>query len=197
MEVWINASIEIKWKDKIISRLVARLSNVFLFHFDGLLTFGYHNSICCFDLYVILTSLQHLRKQYNELFPALCNDHPAIFPKEFYSWEEFLWACELWYSNSLKIMFPDGHVRTCLVPIAGFLNHSVCVILASHIPYVIFSSLIGDLGSDFNCENCTECSSIYPNKFIFNFLPQIDFLVFVLFCRSYLTAYSLQIFYCP
>ncbi|KAE8651665.1 uncharacterized protein LOC101212907 isoform X1 [Cucumis sativus] len=73
----------------------------------------------------LMQAKEHLRKQYNELFPALCNNHPDIFPEEFYSWEEFLWACELWYSNSLKIMFPDGNVRTCLVPIAGFLNHSL------------------------------------------------------------------------
>lgn len=69
---------------------------------------------------------QHLRAQYDKLFPALCNEHPDIFPPELYTWEQFLWACELWYSNSMKIMFADGKLRTCLIPIAGFLNHSVC-----------------------------------------------------------------------
>lgn len=75
---------------------------------------------------------QHLRAQYDKLFPALCNEHPDTFPPELYTWEQFLWACELWYSNSMKIMFADGKLRTCLIPIAGFLNHSVC-------HYVIFS----------------------------------------------------------
>ncbi|XP_038889412.1 uncharacterized protein LOC120079325 isoform X2 [Benincasa hispida] len=73
----------------------------------------------------LMQAKQHLREQYDELFPVLCNNHPDVFSEEFYSWEQFLWACELWYSNSLKIMFSDGILRTCLVPIAGFLNHSL------------------------------------------------------------------------
>uniref|UniRef100_A0A2N9EEV0 SET domain-containing protein n=1 Tax=Fagus sylvatica TaxID=28930 RepID=A0A2N9EEV0_FAGSY len=73
----------------------------------------------------IMQAKQHLQTQYDEFFPALCNDHPDIFPRELYTWEQFLWACELWYSNSMKVMFPDGKLRTCLIPIAGFLNHSL------------------------------------------------------------------------
>nr|GMD74267.1 N-lysine methyltransferase SETD6 isoform X2 [Ipomoea batatas] len=72
----------------------------------------------------IVQAKEHLRLQYDELFPALCNDHRDTFPPELYTWEQFLWACELWYSNSMKIMFSDGKLRTCLIPIAGFLNHS-------------------------------------------------------------------------
>ncbi|KAJ0030756.1 hypothetical protein Pint_14136 [Pistacia integerrima] len=72
----------------------------------------------------IMQAKEHLRNQYDEFFPALCNDYPDIFPAEFYTWEQFLWACELWYSNSMKVMFADGKLRTCLIPIAGFLNHS-------------------------------------------------------------------------
>lgn len=74
--------------------------------------------------------LQHLRTQYDELFPALYHARPDIFPPDLYTWENFLWACELWYSNSMKVMFPNGRFQTCLVPIAGFLNHSVCLNLA-------------------------------------------------------------------
>ncbi|KAL3344104.1 hypothetical protein AABB24_023507 [Solanum stoloniferum] len=74
----------------------------------------------------IVQAKEHLRAQYDELFPSLCNDHPDVFPPEQYRWEQFLWACELWYSNSMKIMFTDGKLRTCLIPIAGFLNHSTC-----------------------------------------------------------------------
>lgn len=70
--------------------------------------------------------LQHLRNQYDELIPFLSNNHPDVFPPEFYTWEQFLWACELWYSNSMKVLFNDGKLKTCLVPVAGFLNHSVC-----------------------------------------------------------------------
>ncbi|XP_021893182.1 uncharacterized protein LOC110811109 [Carica papaya] len=73
----------------------------------------------------IMQAKEHLRLQYDEIFPALCNDHPDIFPPELYTWECFLWACELWYSNSMKVMFADGKLRTCLIPIGGFLNHSL------------------------------------------------------------------------
>ncbi|CAI0558022.1 unnamed protein product [Linum tenue] len=73
----------------------------------------------------IMQAKEHLRVQYEELVPALCNNNPDTFPSEHYTWENFLWACELWYSNSMKIMFADGKLRTCLIPIAGFLNHSL------------------------------------------------------------------------
>ncbi|CAA3030389.1 fructose-bisphosphate aldolase-lysine N-methyltransferase, chloroplastic isoform X1 [Olea europaea var. sylvestris] len=74
----------------------------------------------------IVQAKEHLRIQYDELFPALCDCHPDEFPRELYTWEQFLWACELWYSNSMKVMFSDGKLRTCLIPVAGFLNHSMC-----------------------------------------------------------------------
>ncbi|KAM2312344.1 hypothetical protein TB1_022094 [Malus domestica] len=73
----------------------------------------------------ITEAKEHLHAEYDKLFPALCNEHPDIFAPELYKWEQFLWACELWYSNSMKIKFPDGKLRTCLIPIAGFLNHSL------------------------------------------------------------------------
>ncbi|KAL2338632.1 hypothetical protein Fmac_013078 [Flemingia macrophylla] len=74
----------------------------------------------------IMQARQHLHAQYDELFPVLSNNFPDIFPPELYTWEKFLWACELWYTNSMKIMYSDGKLRTCLIPIAGFLNHSLC-----------------------------------------------------------------------
>lgn len=74
----------------------------------------------------IMQAKEHLRTQYDQLFPALSDDHPDIFPPELFTWEQFLWACELWYSNGMRIMFPDGKLKTCLIPIAGFLNHSLC-----------------------------------------------------------------------
>ena len=60
------------------------------------------------DCFCVLSFLwQHLHAQYDELFPALCNDFPHIFPQELYTREKFIWACELWYSNSMKIMYPE------------------------------------------------------------------------------------------
>ncbi|XP_065851368.1 uncharacterized protein [Euphorbia lathyris] len=73
----------------------------------------------------IMQAKEHLRTQYDELVSSLCENYPDIFPPELYMWEQFLWACELWYSNSMKVMFLDGKLRTCLIPIASFLNHSL------------------------------------------------------------------------
>lgn len=127
----------------------------------------------------LMQAKEHLREQYNELFPALCNNHPDVFPEECYSWEQFLWACELWYSNSLKIMFSDGKLRTCLVPIAGFLNHS----LHPHILHY------GKVDSDTNslkfrlsrpCRAGEECYLSYGNYSgshlvtFYGFLPEGD-----------------------
>ncbi|KAF5749424.1 hypothetical protein HS088_TW04G01393 [Tripterygium wilfordii] len=44
----------------------------------------------------IMQAKEHLRTQYDELVPQLCKNHPDIFPPTLYTWEEFLWACELW-----------------------------------------------------------------------------------------------------
>ncbi|XP_078443072.1 SET domain-containing protein isoform X2 [Wolffia australiana] len=74
----------------------------------------------------LIQAKEHLRHQYDALCPTLCANHPKIFPPDLYTWDQFIWACELWYSNGMKIIFPDGNPRTCLVPIAGFLNHSLC-----------------------------------------------------------------------
>ncbi|PKA48699.1 Ribulose-1,5 bisphosphate carboxylase/oxygenase large subunit N-methyltransferase, chloroplastic [Apostasia shenzhenica] len=74
----------------------------------------------------LLQAKEHLWKQYESLCLALCAWYPNIFPPELYSWDKYLWACELWYSNSMKVVCTDGKLRTCLVPIAGFLNHSLC-----------------------------------------------------------------------
>ncbi|KAF8035323.1 hypothetical protein BT93_C1371 [Corymbia citriodora subsp. variegata] len=110
-------------------------SSTFKNYFDTLpeefntgLSFGV-DAIVALDGTLLLEELiqakEHLRNQYDELFLALCGDHPDIFPPELYTWEQFLWACELWYSNSMKIQFADGALQTCLIPIAGFLNHSL------------------------------------------------------------------------
>lgn len=74
----------------------------------------------------LLQAKEHLRHQYDLLFPALCASYPDIFRTEICSWDHYLWACELWYSNSMKVIFSDGKLKTCLVPIAGLMNHSVC-----------------------------------------------------------------------
>ncbi|XP_008781907.1 actin-histidine N-methyltransferase isoform X2 [Phoenix dactylifera] len=74
----------------------------------------------------LLQAKQLLRQQYDALCPKLCANHPKIFQQELYTWDKFLWACELWYSNGMKVVLSDGKLGTCLVPIAGLLNHSLC-----------------------------------------------------------------------
>ncbi|XP_043710342.1 uncharacterized protein LOC122659276 [Telopea speciosissima] len=74
----------------------------------------------------IMQAKEHLRRQYEDLFPILSSSHPNVFPPELYTWEQFLWACELWYSNGMEVILTDGKLRTCLVPLAGLFNHSLC-----------------------------------------------------------------------
>ncbi|KAF8701369.1 hypothetical protein HU200_033700 [Digitaria exilis] len=73
----------------------------------------------------IMQAKQHLRQQYDDLFPLLCTNFPEIFRKDICTWDNFLWACELWYSNSMMVVLSSGKLATCLVPVAGLLNHSV------------------------------------------------------------------------
>ncbi|XP_016514628.1 ribulose-1,5 bisphosphate carboxylase/oxygenase large subunit N-methyltransferase, chloroplastic-like isoform X1 [Nicotiana tabacum] len=127
----------------------------------------------------IVQAKEHLRAQYDELFPALCNDHPDVFPPELYTWEQFLWACELWYSNSMKIMFNDGKLRTCLVPIAGFLNHSSCPHIV-HYGKVDFTTNSIKFPLSRPCNAGEQCFLGYGNfssshlLTFYGFLPQLD-----------------------
>eukprot|EP00249_Psilotum_nudum_P016811 c25994_g1_i2 orf=454-1998(-) len=73
----------------------------------------------------ILQAKEHLRLQYDSLFPMLSYQYPHLFPEDLYTWDRFLSACELWYSNGVKVIFPDGTIKTCLVPVAGVLNHGL------------------------------------------------------------------------
>lgn len=127
----------------------------------------------------IMQARQHLHAQYDELFPALCNNFPDIFPPELYTWEKFLWACELWYSNSMKIMYSDGKLRTCLIPLAGFLNHSLC-------PHVMHYGKVDPATNSLKfclsrpCRSGEECCLSYGNFSsshlitFYGFLPQGD-----------------------
>ncbi|KAK2358786.1 ribulose-1,5 bisphosphate carboxylase/oxygenase large subunit N-methyltransferase, chloroplastic [Trifolium repens] len=127
----------------------------------------------------IMQARQHLHAQYDELFPALCNGFPDIFPPEMYTWEKFLWACEIWYSNSMEIMFSDGELRTCLIPLAGFLNHSLCPHIM-HYGKVDSSTNSLKFGLSRPCRSGEECCLSYGNfsssHFItfYGFLPQGD-----------------------
>ncbi|CAN4105461.1 unnamed protein product [Withania somnifera] len=141
-----------------------------------------HNPDSKFKLYFDtrrMYLIRHLRAQYDELFPSLCNDHPDVFPQEQYRWEQFLWACELWYSNSMKIMFSDGKLRTCLIPIAGFLNHSTC-------PHIMHYGRVDSTTNSIkfplsrSCNAGEQCFLSYGSfssshlLTFYGFLPQLD-----------------------
>ncbi|KAF7838048.1 [Fructose-bisphosphate aldolase]-lysine N-methyltransferase, chloroplastic [Senna tora] len=127
----------------------------------------------------IMQARQHLHDQYDELFPALCTAFPDIFPPKLYTWEHFLWACELWYSNGMKIMFSDGTLKTCLIPIAGFLNHSLC-------PHIMHYGKVDTAANSLKfrlsrpCRSGEECCLSYGNfsssyfLTFYGFLPQGD-----------------------
>ncbi|KAH9610428.1 hypothetical protein KSS87_012099 [Heliosperma pusillum] len=127
----------------------------------------------------IFQAKEHLRSRYDELFPALCTAFPYIFPPEYYTWEQYLWACELWYSNSMRIMLPDGKLRTCLIPVAGFLNHSVY-------PHILHYGKADSATNTLNfrlsrpCKKGEQCYLSYGNLSsshlltFYGFLPQED-----------------------
>ncbi|XP_023746819.1 uncharacterized protein LOC111894962 [Lactuca sativa] len=127
----------------------------------------------------IIQAKEHLRSQYNDLIPSLCNNYPNIFPSNLYTWEKFLWACELWYSNSMKVMFKDGNLRTCLIPIGGFLNHSIT-------PHIMNYGKVDPTSNSLKfplsrpCNNGEQCYLSYGNLSsshlitFYGFLPKGD-----------------------
>eukprot|EP00850_Spirogloea_muscicola_P021901 SM000267S09852 [mRNA] locus=s267:48799:52235:+ [translate_table: standard] len=73
----------------------------------------------------MMLARQHLRQQYDALFPALSEAMPSYFPSKLYSWPLFLYAAELWYSHAIQVRFPDGSTKSCLIPVADLANHAL------------------------------------------------------------------------
>lgn len=106
---------------------------------------------------------QHLRQQYDELFPMLCIKFPDIFKQDVYTWDNFLWACELWYSNSMMVVLSSGKLTTCLIPIAGLLNHSVCNFIPELIPKFSFNGP----------QVSVSCLTFFFCRFLLTFLTMV------------------------
>ncbi|KAL0018977.1 hypothetical protein WJX79_002006 [Trebouxia sp. C0005] len=71
---------------------------------------------------------QHIQEQYQGLKPildALVTAYPAHLEAAWFSWDAYLWAVQLWYAYAMKVKWPDGSCKECLVPYASLLNHSV------------------------------------------------------------------------
>ncbi|KAK3123096.1 hypothetical protein QOZ80_8AG0623790 [Eleusine coracana subsp. coracana] len=100
----------------------------------------------------IMQAKQHLRQQYDELFPLLCTNVPEIFKKDVCTWDNFLWACELWYSNSMIVVLSSGKLSTCLVPVAGLLNHSVS-------PHILNYGRVDEATKSLKFPLCRPCNA--------------------------------------
>mmetsp|Transcript_16555 Transcript_16555/g.31926 ORF Transcript_16555/g.31926 Transcript_16555/m.31926 type:complete len:532 (+) Transcript_16555:68-1663(+) len=73
----------------------------------------------------LLQAQRHVKDTFAALFPKLSDALPQLVPARVFTWEQYLWAVEVWYSNALTLMFPDGTIRDCLVPVVGLMNHKV------------------------------------------------------------------------
>ena len=50
-----------------------------------------------------LQARAHLRDAYDALFPMLSTALPSLFPADVFTWERYLWAVEVWYSNAVQV----------------------------------------------------------------------------------------------
>lgn len=101
-----------------------------------------------------MAAREHIRNQYESMFPLLTEVFPDSFSKEVYTWENFLWATELWYSYGIQILFPDGVLKTCLVPFASLLNHSLY-------PHVTAFSRIDSQSKTLKLKSLRGCTNGY------------------------------------
>lgn len=49
---------------------------------------------------------QHVRQQYEEIKPileALVTAYPAYMQPEWFTWEAYLWAVQLWYAYAMQV----------------------------------------------------------------------------------------------
>lgn len=121
--------------------------------------------------YPLSKPLMHLRSEYDKLFPTLSEMYPTVFPKNIFTWDMFLWACELWYSNGMKIAFPDDTIKTCLVPVAGLLNHSVY-------PHITHYSKVDAEDAALILRSARPCKAGYQCFLNYGTFPNSHFLMF-------------------
>ncbi|KAL3678885.1 hypothetical protein R1sor_021841 [Riccia sorocarpa] len=119
----------------------------------------------------IVQAREHIRYQYDSLFPALSRKYPEIFPENYFTWEYFLWACQLWYSYGIKVKFPRGTIQTCLVPMASLLNHSIY-------PHVTHFSRINDSNNTLQLFAVRQCRAGEQCFLSYGSLPNSELLTF-------------------
>lgn len=70
----------------------------------------------------------HLQSQYEAtraLFDILLAAYPQHLEAGWFRFENYLWACELWYSYAFEVEFPpSSKSKTVMVPFACHVNHS-------------------------------------------------------------------------
>lgn len=76
----------------------------------------------------ILRGQVHLRKQYQATRPILdilLQAYPRYLESDWFEYEQYVWAAELWYSYAFEVDFPPNpKSKTVMVPFACHVNHS-------------------------------------------------------------------------
>lgn len=67
----------------------------------------------CSLLTSCVSNLQHVRQQYEDIRPileAMVVAYPAYMQPEWFTWEAYLWAVQLWYAYAMQVchMLPCG-----------------------------------------------------------------------------------------
>lgn len=80
----------------------------------------------------ILGEKQNLKSDFDLKINPILEKHRNVFQHDnavpqlaASNWDEFMFAVELWNRNSVNVIFDEG-LRTCLIPVADFFNHSQC-----------------------------------------------------------------------
>ena len=76
----------------------------------------------------ILRGQVHLRKQYQATRPILdilLEAYPQYLNPDWFEYDKYVWAAELWYSYAFEVEFPPNtKSKTAMVPFACHVNHS-------------------------------------------------------------------------
>jgi len=68
-----------------------------------------------------------LQREYDDLLggtDGLCNQYPDRFPKEHYTYENWIWAFTMLFSRAIRLRSLSGGETLAMVPYADLINHS-------------------------------------------------------------------------
>ncbi|GMH42506.1 hypothetical protein BSKO_10425 [Bryopsis sp. KO-2023] len=117
---------------------------------------------------------EHIRESYAaivDLLNALVATYPEDLTSEQFSWESYLWATQLWYAYAMEVEFLDGEIRSCLVPYATLMNHSIY-------PHVVQYGKIDLATKSLRLRNFRRCKRAEECFLSYGPLPNIKLLVY-------------------